>query len=186
MGYVYLITNGDAYKIGIAVNLQTRITSIQTGNNKKIRLVHSVASKFPGVLESKLHQEYKQFRILGEWFDFATVDIHSIIETIDRFAIECESYVPPKRKSTIPGEPTEGMIAKRIAAEQRRAKYIPVIESVINASETPGCYLLSNVAAPKIMGDGWAETDLFSGYDYVIVPVARVEGRRHGLGWVKF
>lgn len=66
--------------------------------------------------------------------------------------------------------------------QQMRSKVLGLLQSPI----VSGCYVLSGVDNLQVKGADYAPTDLLPGYDYVIVPVARVEGRRHGLGWVKF
>lgn len=68
-GYVYLISDGTAYKIGqSAAHPQTRLKSLQTGNPRLLVLLghHRVADRHAE--ESKLHTKHIKHNILGEWF----------------------------------------------------------------------------------------------------------------------
>lgn len=95
MGYVYLITNGDACKIGITENVKTRIAGIQTGSHKKIALLHSVECSNPNSLELELHKLYKAKRLSGEWFDLSSSDIYNVIAAMNAFPAE-ETKKRPK------------------------------------------------------------------------------------------
>ena len=66
---VYLITDGEYVKIGVANNIIDRIRKLQTGNAKK--LVVLVYQKCPNAysIEKALHKKYKQYKVSGEWYD---------------------------------------------------------------------------------------------------------------------
>lgn len=65
-GYVYLITDETAYKIGYSVNPQKRVAELQTGNPRVLKLVASM----PGTEadEKALHAKYIKHNLLQEWF----------------------------------------------------------------------------------------------------------------------
>ena len=65
-GYVYLISDGTAYKVGYSVNPNKRVAELQTGNPRKLSLLASI----PGTEadEKALHQKYISDNLLQEWF----------------------------------------------------------------------------------------------------------------------
>lgn len=67
--FVYVVQAiGDTpIKVGRAVNVRKRIASLQTGNPRKLELLHVV----PGGshLEWQLHRRPHGHRLVGEWFD---------------------------------------------------------------------------------------------------------------------
>lgn len=60
----YFITDGTYVKIGITQDIQKRIAQIQTGNPKKLTLVHLIDDD----LERYYHDKFKKYRVSGEWF----------------------------------------------------------------------------------------------------------------------
>lgn len=66
-GYVYLISDGTAYKVGYSTNPWARVPELQTGNPRKLSLV----SIFKGTVEDEraLHIKYSADNILQEWFE---------------------------------------------------------------------------------------------------------------------
>jgi hypothetical protein len=68
LGYVYFITDGeaDAVKIGFATNVGSRLSSLGTGNFRKL----TVQTEFRTYIEAErmLHRHFKADRIKGEWF----------------------------------------------------------------------------------------------------------------------
>lgn len=70
MGYVYLIEDIDnmCYKIGATKNVERRLNTLQTGNCAKLVLIHSFECEYPFRLEKMLHNYYKKYNVLNEWF----------------------------------------------------------------------------------------------------------------------
>lgn len=72
MTYVYFIQHGyGSIKIGVSDNPEERCKQLQTGNQKKLRVI----CKFPFErrrtaldLERELHEKFKEHRLEGEWF----------------------------------------------------------------------------------------------------------------------
>ena len=64
--FVYFIECAGLIKIGVSVNPETRLASIQTANGHTARLLATV----PGGtrLERQLHEKFKASRVGGEWF----------------------------------------------------------------------------------------------------------------------
>lgn len=64
-------------KIGIATDLQGRLTSIQVGHPKRL----SVIASFPFATledERRLHKQLKEKRLVGEWFELSNEDIDEL------------------------------------------------------------------------------------------------------------
>lgn len=71
VGHIYLLQMGksDAYKIGYAGNLESRLKALGTANP----FLHCVASARlhnAKDIEKQLHREYESFRVKGEFFRF--------------------------------------------------------------------------------------------------------------------
>lgn len=70
--YVYFAQAGEGgpVKIGIAKDVKQRITNLQTGNPKRIKLLCSpmVDESQANLTESYLHRIFHGFRLEGEWF----------------------------------------------------------------------------------------------------------------------
>ena len=72
MGYVYLIEdpNNQTYKIGVTrKNDKRRLNKLQTGNSTKLILKCMFETEYPFRLESMLHNKYKQYQTLNEWYE---------------------------------------------------------------------------------------------------------------------
>jgi len=87
-GYIYIVKCCDAYKIGIATNVDDRIKSLQTGNPNIIEKVYSKYTTSTRSLEAYLHMLYKDKKLIGEWFKLDVIDIEDILEI-------CETTISP-------------------------------------------------------------------------------------------
>lgn len=81
---IYFITDGEFTKIGKTNNVSKRLSSIQTGNPKHIR----VALVFKGgeKKEKELHEFFRKRRVVGEWFN--GVPESFINDLINKFSSE--------------------------------------------------------------------------------------------------
>ena len=68
-GFVYLVTDGDAVKIGKATNIEDRMKSLQTGNSNEIILLQAIEVDDMDRAEQSLHFWFRAYRKKGEWFD---------------------------------------------------------------------------------------------------------------------
>ena len=79
--FVYLITDGNFVKIGVADNIKNRLNGIQTGNPNKCKVICAIPCKDSNSafsLERKLHWEYRLRKKRGEWYDLITyIDVES-------------------------------------------------------------------------------------------------------------
>ena len=83
-GYVYLLTDGEFFKIGVTRgSIEKRIKKLQTGNPDHIAIVNYHLTEYPFKLESALHARHAHQRINNEWFDLSLNDVTS-------FKQECE------------------------------------------------------------------------------------------------
>lgn len=70
--FVYLISNGEYIKIGVAKNVEARLKDLQVANAKELQLICSFPlknEKEAFKLEQFLHTEYEAYHIRGEWFN---------------------------------------------------------------------------------------------------------------------
>lgn len=88
MGFVYLIneTDTDNYKIGATKGIiEERKRQLQTGNSNELEIISYFETNYPFKLEAMLHNYYKKYNMIGEWFMLENLNIKSFIEL-------CEIY----------------------------------------------------------------------------------------------
>lgn len=73
--HLYIVKSGTLknapVKIGVAVNVEKRITELQTGNPSELILMYKIPMNSRAhaySVEARLHREFKRHCILGEWF----------------------------------------------------------------------------------------------------------------------
>lgn len=72
MGYVYLIedSTNNVYKIGVTrSNSKKRLQKLQTGNSVPLQIKYLFETEYPFRLESMLHNKYRQYQVLNEWYE---------------------------------------------------------------------------------------------------------------------
>ncbi len=87
---VYFIGSGTAVKIGISVNVVSRLSSLQTASAKPLELLAVV----PGgrETESALHSLFVEYWISGEWFRLEG-DVKSLVDELTEYQRNGESLV---------------------------------------------------------------------------------------------
>jgi len=65
-------TGSGVVKIGKSADVQSRLTSLQTGCPVRLQILHVESDA--GELESWLHDQFAQYRQHGEWFNFGAND----------------------------------------------------------------------------------------------------------------
>mgnify|MGYP002413567514 CR=1 FL=1 len=78
MQSMYLLRCDSYYKIGVAIDVVDRVATLQTGNPRKIDIVFVYKFENSKLIESVLHQRFKDFRVSGEWFGISVNDIETI------------------------------------------------------------------------------------------------------------
>ena len=90
MGYVYLIgeeNEENKYKIGSTKckDINKRLKQLQTGNSNPLFIKTYFETSRPFRLESMLHNKFRQYNVIGEWFELNDEDVK-------KFKEECERY----------------------------------------------------------------------------------------------
>jgi hypothetical protein len=67
-GFVYLIQLDEFFKIGIAKDVQKRLSSIKVSTPHSVELIKSWRCRNPLTLEKRMHAQFKQYKVQGEWF----------------------------------------------------------------------------------------------------------------------
>jgi predicted GIY-YIG superfamily endonuclease len=81
--YVYLISDANSYiyKIGISKNPEKRLKSLQTGNDKNLKIIHKVLCEHSNKVETALHNQYSFLKVNGEWFELTQDDVEKFPES---------------------------------------------------------------------------------------------------------
>lgn len=81
--YIYIITNGEDFKVGVSVNPKKRLKQLQTGNAKKLKIVNifEVDKKDVFKMEKEAHSKVAGwYPKTGEWFkggaEYRTTEFH--------------------------------------------------------------------------------------------------------------
>ena len=84
-GYVYLMYDGELWKIGKALNIASRKKQLERQVGKPLELLHSIKSDDYSRAEAEMHFRYRHCRIRGEWFDLKSHELEAIrsIETLE-------------------------------------------------------------------------------------------------------
>lgn len=68
MSGVYVITDGEHFKIGIADDPARRLRELQTGNGRKLHLGFFIHANDAKRIEARAHGRLAELRREGEWF----------------------------------------------------------------------------------------------------------------------
>ena len=79
IGYVYVISLNEFYKIGMSSAPHNRVSQIQTAVPYKVKIEAIIPSTEMEVLEKNLHLTFKHKRVSGEWFLLDTDDLKQIM-----------------------------------------------------------------------------------------------------------
>ena len=85
-GFVYLLCDGERFKIGMTRNtIEKRISQLQTGNPNEIYIISFYETFYPYRIEQMLHNKYGTANIKNEWFDLT-------IDQVVNFKNDCKAY----------------------------------------------------------------------------------------------
>ena len=85
-GSVYVISDGaNARKIGVARNVKSRLSSLQTGVYHKLLIEASYPSDDALMVERVAHHLLREKRIRGEWFDVTDKEAISAVQQAIEF-----------------------------------------------------------------------------------------------------
>lgn len=153
--YVYVLRAGERhYKVGIAVDIKKRITSIQTSSPQKLQLVMAVPVDGAVYVERELHKWLKEWKTDGgkEWF---TLDSKTALELITRIT-----------QLNINSDLSE-LLNYRNLAERQRAVEIQVSRLTALFNKLPTAKELQNYLdskeerAQKVIEDGQEAEDSY-------------------------
>ena len=84
-GYIYLILDGEFFKIGVAKNVIKRKKGLQTGNPYDLTILKTHKSKNPFKVEKMLHMYYHKNRVNGEWFDLSLNEVKEFLDVCQKY-----------------------------------------------------------------------------------------------------
>jgi hypothetical protein len=152
--YVYVIgTPGlQAVKIGWTVNVSGRLKALQTGSPFPLMALWQHLLPDAPTVEANLHQQFRAYRVRGEWFDLGP-DAARIVRDA------CRRLVPDAL-SALPGEP--GMNrrprgAGRALLALRAADGKPLTAQQV-ATEAGVTYGSARVLLSRLVKDGRVKT----------------------------
>lgn len=74
-GFVYLLYDGELYKIGMTSSPDKRLQQLQYQDGREYTMVVSIPTPDHRGLEAQLHKKFKSKRVKGEWFNLDPDDI---------------------------------------------------------------------------------------------------------------
>lgn len=81
VGYVYLVREPlGRVKIGKAVDVQQRLSVLNTGSPYELEIVAVIPSSNMRKLENELHRKFAAKRVRREWFELSDEDISEVIQ----------------------------------------------------------------------------------------------------------
>lgn len=78
-GFVYVMVCEGFVKIGVATNIEDRLTTLQIGNPFEIKIIKAWRTTDPGQLEDRLHAILERYRVRGEWFKIPEEELEKLI-----------------------------------------------------------------------------------------------------------
>lgn len=90
-GFVYLLCDGEKYKIGMTrqKNIEKRISELQTGNPNEIWCMKYYFTQYPNKVEKMLHCRHACSNIKNEWFDMTMEEI----KNFEQECLQCEEII---------------------------------------------------------------------------------------------
>lgn len=87
-GYVYIVgcKRVQLYKVGIAVDVEKRMKSLQTGCPHPLTLIAKAHCPNPRVIEKEIHALLNFYRKQGEWFCCTLEDIRKAKRHMENLA----------------------------------------------------------------------------------------------------
>jgi len=85
--YVINASGTSRYKIGFTKDLKSRLRSFRTAIPTKVDLIFYVWTTDYVYLEKLLHEDFKEMRVRGEWFELSNGDLDnlkSILQELDK------------------------------------------------------------------------------------------------------
>ena len=83
--FVYFISDSQYVKVGKGISPTKRLSELQTGNPKQLSILYLIPCKSEKMaydVEQSLHLAYRDYRMVGEWFNIMDKLIHAEWEKI--------------------------------------------------------------------------------------------------------
>lgn len=81
---LYVLRIGEAYKIGVAVDVAARIKSLQSASPSPISLLKEWRASDARRCEKLLHARFRRYRVSGEWFSLPKEEVEWLISLEER------------------------------------------------------------------------------------------------------
>ena len=94
MRYLYFIQSkpNGSVKIGTSSNVNRRLNTLQTSSPLKLVLLDSIKLKNANEVETQLHYDLREKRLIGEWFDISEKEVQQIIKSLKTFGANETKY----------------------------------------------------------------------------------------------
>ena len=79
-GYVYVLFNGENYKIGKTKNLKSRKSSIQTGSDTNLKILAYAIWEDYSLLERSIQKAFKRYKKVREWFSLPEEELQPLLD----------------------------------------------------------------------------------------------------------
>ncbi len=101
-GYVYIMSNGNEYKIGLTgSDPEKRRGALNTASASRVDLLGYVLCKDMEELEAKLHREFIYNRKNGEWFEMNDSDLSKVLLIFKKESINDDMSKFPNFKENV-------------------------------------------------------------------------------------
>jgi len=137
---VYIIQMGKYFKIGVSKDSKKRLSYIDgTLLPEKPYLIYELKNKEAYIKELQLHEEYKLYRVRGEWFDF---DKKTLLELVSKhefikiknpiFNFDDENKIDRRLKTYFKKEAIENKRLKKEFVDYKKKFYTKVEKPFID------------------------------------------------------
>ena len=76
MGFVYLLCDGEKFKIGMTKNkIEKRVAELQTGNPNEIWIHSYYETNYPLKIEKMMHNRHAPSNVKNEWFNLSAFEV---------------------------------------------------------------------------------------------------------------
>ena len=76
MGYVYLLCDGEKFKIGMTkYQIEKRVVELQTANTNEIWVHSYYETQYPLKIEKMMHGRHASSNVKNEWFDLSVSEV---------------------------------------------------------------------------------------------------------------
>lgn len=82
---LYLISSGDAVKIGVSIEPEKRLDELQVGNDSELELVKTWDPEDALEAERNIHKRLLENKRQGEWFSIDDTSLNGLVDAISVF-----------------------------------------------------------------------------------------------------